>query len=121
MKEPFRVRDRRNAMRLDVKCPCAHTRFDDGGNPYDQRPSKSLNLTAEGVGLHSRFSVDVGEMLKITMALGDDLITFRGKVIYVNFSQGQGFQYGISIKDIDKMDRIALTRYIYYFNPSKTQ
>ena len=54
------------------------------------------------------------------MALGDDLISFRGKVIYVNPSEDQGFQFGTSIKDIAKMDKISLTRFIYYFNPSRT-
>lgn len=72
------------------------------------------------MGLQSSSPVDPGEMLKITMALRDDLISFRGKVIYVNPAGDQGFQFGISIKDIGKMDKIALTRFIYYFNPSQT-
>lgn len=120
MEDQTRSQDRRNSVRLDASCPCSYARFDDQGKPCDQRPSRSINLCSEGVKLQSSFAVDSGEMLKITMALGDNLVTFRGKVIYVNRLKDQDFQFGISIKDIGKMDKIALTRYIYYFNPSKT-
>lgn len=120
MQDRSRHHDRRKSVRLKATCPCTHARFDDEGKPYDQRPSKSINLSSEGIGLRSRFPVDPGEILKITMALGDDLISFRGKVIYVNPSEDQGFQFGTSIKDIAKMDKISLTRFIYYFNPSRT-
>jgi hypothetical protein len=90
-------------------------RFDEEGRPCDQRPSKSLNLCTEGVSLESSFPVDPGEMLRITMALGDTLVTFKGKVIHVNRSDDQSYRFGISVRDIGKADRIALTRYIYYF------
>lgn len=121
MENRSRPHDRRNSVRLGATCPCAHTRFDDEGEPFDQRPSESVNLSFEGVALQSRFPVDPGEVLKVTMALGENLISFRGKVIYVNLAKDTGFQIGISIRDMQKMDKIALTRFIYYFNPAKTQ
>jgi hypothetical protein len=53
------------------------------------------------------------------MALGDQVVSFRGEVVHVNQSGGQRYRSGISITDIGKMDRISLARFIYYFNPSK--
>jgi hypothetical protein len=120
MDDRARPQEKRNAVRLDASCPCTYTRFDDQGKPLSQRPSRSLDLSLSGVRLQSSFPVDLGEMLKITMALGDDLVTFKGKVVYVTHSEEQGFDFGLSIKDIGKMDKIALTRYIYYFKPSKS-
>ena len=63
MENQSRPRDRRSSVRLGATCPCAHTRFDDEGEPFDQRPSKSVNLSVEGVALESRYPVDPGEVL----------------------------------------------------------
>lgn len=104
---------------MPAVCPCTYVQLDHEGAPHDQRPSRTVNLCLEGVGLQSDYPVEPGETVKVTMALGQGLITFRGKVIYVNPSETQGFRFGVSIRDMDKMDKIALTRYIYYFNPSK--
>jgi len=46
------------------------------------------------------------------------LINFKGKVVYVTGSEDQGFELGISIEDIANQDKIALTRFIYYFKGS---
>ncbi len=111
--------ERRNGVRLEASCPCTYTRFDDRGMPYDQRPSRSVDLSLEGVKIRSSFPVELGEVLKITMALGSSLVTFRGEVVHVTHAEGQAFDFGLSIREIAKMDRITLTRFIYYFKPSK--
>lgn len=67
-------------------------------------------VSLKGVRLQSSFPVDSGEVLNITRALGDNLITFKGKAIYVTPSEGQGFELGISIEDIENQDRIALAQ-----------
>jgi hypothetical protein len=113
--------NRRNSVRLSATCPGSHARYDEEGRPFDQRPSRSLNLSSEGVALQSRFPVDLGETLKVTMALGEDLVSFRGEVVYVKPMKGHGFEFGISIRDIGKTDRVALTRFIYYFKPSEAE
>ena len=119
MEDQSRPHERRRSVRLRASCPCTYTRFDDDGNPYDQRPSRSVNLSLAGVALQSDFPVETGETLKISMALGDDQISFRGKVVHVTPTEDQAFRFGISIGDIGKMDKIALTRFIYYFKPFK--
>ncbi len=52
------------------------------------------------------------------MALGTNSITFRGIVVYVKPSGYQDFDLGISIEEIDNQDKVALTQFIYYFNPN---
>ena len=71
-----------------------------------------MNVSQGGVRLQTSFLVDSGEVLDITMALGENLVTFKGKVIYVKPSEDQGFELGISIEDIENQDRTALTRFI---------
>jgi c-di-GMP-binding flagellar brake protein YcgR len=111
--------ERRKWVRINAHCPCTIARFDDEENPIDQSPSTTFDLSSEGVGVDTRFPVQSGETLNITMALGDQVVSFRGEVVHVNQSGGHRYRSGISITDIGKMDRISLARFIYYFNPSK--
>lgn len=77
-----------------------------------------MDVSLGGVRLQSSFLVDSGEVLDITMALGENLVTFMGKVVYVTPSKDQGLELGISIEDIEVQDRAALTRFINDFKGS---
>ncbi len=121
MKNPSRPHERRKSVRLNSICPATYVRFDEQWKPCERRRSRSLDLSPDGVRLQSLFPVDTGELLGITLSLGDQSVSFRGKVIHVTRSKDQSFQFGISIQNIEKMDKIALTRFIYYFKPSKTR
>jgi len=115
MEDTFRYHDRRDSIRLKMDYPALYTRFDTQGRACDQKISHSMNVSLGGVKLQSSFPVDSGETLDISMALGENLITFKGKVTYVRGSEDQGFELGISIQDIEDQDKISLTRFIYYF------
>jgi hypothetical protein len=118
MEDSFRFHDRRGSIRLKMIYPALYTRFDNQGRAYDQKISRSMDVSQGGVRLQSGFQVDFGEVLDITMALEEHLITFKGKVIYVTSSEDQGFELGISIEDIEKGDKITLTRVIDDFRGS---
>jgi hypothetical protein len=118
MEDTFRFHDRRDSIRLKMDYPAIYSRFDNRGREYDQKMSRSMNVSLGGMRLQSSFPVDSGEMLDITVALGENLVAFKGKVIHVTGSEDQGFESGISIEDIEKKDKIALTRFIYYFKGS---
>jgi hypothetical protein len=115
MEDTFRFHDRRDSIRLKMDYPALYTRFDNQGRACDQKISHSMNVSLGGVKLQSSFPVDSGETLDISMALGENLVTFKGKVAYVSGSEDQGFELGISIEDIEDQDKISLTRFIYYF------
>jgi hypothetical protein len=106
--EDIQVSNRKDSIRLKVIYPAIYTRFDNKGGAYDQKICQSMNVSLGGMRLQSGFLLDPGEMLDISIALGENLVTFRGKVIYVTPSEDQGFEFGISIEDIDNQDRIAL-------------
>jgi len=118
MENTFTFQDRRASIRLKMIYPAIYTRFDNQGRAFDQKISRSMNVSQGGVRLQSSFLVDSGEVLDITMALGEDLVTFKGKVLYVKSTEDQGSEFGISIEDIEHQDRIALTRFIDDFKGS---
>ena len=107
-----RPQDRRRSTRLSVNCPVNYARFDTRENPSDQIPSRSIDLSSKGVRLKSGFRVELGQMLKITINLGDNLVTFKGKVVHVNPSVDEGFEMGISFEEMEDQNRIALTRFL---------
>ena len=115
MEDTFRFHERRDSIRLNMDYPALYTRFDNQGRACDQKISHSMNVSLGGVKLQSSFPVDSGETLDISMALGENLVTFKGRVAYVKGSEDQGFELGISIEDIEDQDKISLKRFIYYF------
>jgi hypothetical protein len=115
MENPFRFRDRRASIRLKVEHPALCTRFDNVGRQRDPRISRSINVSLGGARFHSSFSVNTGELLDITMALEDNLVTFKAEVIYVTPSKDQGFEFGVCFIESKHQDRIALNQFIYHF------
>lgn len=121
MEDSYKFHNRRESIRLSMMYPALYTRVDEKGNAYDQKMSRSMNVSLGGVKLQSNYSVDSGEVLDISMALRENLINFQGKVVYVRGSEDRGFELGISIEDIADEDKIALRRFIYYFKGSEQQ
>jgi hypothetical protein len=105
MEDTVGFQDRRGSIRFKMIYPALYTRFDNQGRECDQKISRSMD-------------VSLGEALDITMALGENLVTFKGKVVYVTPSKDQGLELGISIEDIEVQDRVALTRFIDDFKGS---
>jgi hypothetical protein len=118
MEDTVGFQDRRGSIRFKMIYPALYTRFDNQGRECDQKISRSMDVSLGGVRLQSSFLVDSGEVLDITMALGENLVTFKGKVVYVAPSKDQGLELGISIEDIEVQDRVALTRFIDDFKGS---
>lgn len=118
MEDSSRFHNRRASIRLKVIYPALYTRYDGQGRAYDQKMGRSMDVSRGGVKLQSSYPVDSGEVLDISMALRENLVNFKGKVVYVTGSEDQGFELGISIEDIADQDKIALTRFMYYFKES---
>ncbi len=112
MEDTLGFHERRGSIRVKMIYPAIYNRFDNQGRAYDQKISRSMNVSKGGVRLQSSFLVDSGEVLDITMALGESLVTFKGKVVYITPSEDEGFELGISISDIENEDKITLTRFI---------
>jgi hypothetical protein len=118
MEDTVGLQDRRGSIRFKMSYATIYTRFDTQGRECDQKISRSIDVSLGGVRLQSSFLVDSGEVLDITMALGENLLTFKGKVVYVTPSKDQGLELGISIEDIEVQDMVALTRVIDDFKES---
>jgi nucleoid DNA-binding protein len=114
MEDRLTFQNRKDSIRLKVIYPAIYTRFDNKGRPCDQKICRSMNVSQGGVKLQSNFPVDSGEELDVTIALGGNLVAFKGKVVYVASSEGESFEFGISIEEIEDQDKVTLTQFIHY-------
>lgn len=112
MKDQPKLLDRRKSIRFNVVYPVVYTRIDDQGRPSDEKPSSSVNVSLEGLRLRSSFRVDPQEILEITLALAESLVTLLGKVVYVTRSEDQGFEFGISTQRIEYESMTPLVSYL---------
>ena len=62
--------------------------------------------------LESGFAVESEEILEITVALPDILVTMLGKVVCVARSKDQGFEFGVSTKRIEHESMKPLVNYL---------
>jgi hypothetical protein len=87
-------------------------RFDSEGRPFDEKPSNSVNISLGGVRLGSRYPIECEEIVEITIAIEENLVTMLGTVVHVARSKDQGFEFGVSARRIDHENMIPLLKYL---------
>ena len=107
-----RTQDKRHAIRVKVAVPTSYIRFDDKGWVRQLATSRSMDVSSGGVRLRSSYPVDPREVLEITMAFRQRMLTFRGEVVHVTDSKDESLEFGVRIKEIRDEDRIALARFV---------
>jgi hypothetical protein len=112
MGDKFEIQDRRHRDRVKMNYPATYTRYDKWGNPCDQKIAKVADVNLKGVRLQSSFRVEPGEILDVTLALGDNLVSFKGKTIHARLSEEHDYELGVSIEDIDDEQRATLIRFL---------
>ena len=117
MEDKNLLEERRKSVRHDMVYPTIYTRVDKQGEPRDQKPARSLNISVGGMRVETSFHVRRNELLEISVALADNLVTFMGRVIHVSLSKNQEYELGISIEDIENEQRIALNRLVHHLRP----
>jgi hypothetical protein len=76
------------------------------------RSGLTFDLGLEGVAIETRYPLSKGELLEVSMALNSRLISFSGKVIYVQSLKGKKFKAGIRFEVISDQSRCFLERYL---------
>jgi hypothetical protein len=77
MEEKPRDAERRDSVRIKGVYPAVYTRFDEQGRPFEQKPSRSMDVSEKGLRLQSSFPVHPRELLDIAVALRDRVVSFR--------------------------------------------
>jgi hypothetical protein len=72
----------------------------------------TLDLSLEGVAIETRYPVGKGELLEVSMALKSGVVSFSGKVVYVQTLKGKKFNTGIRFEEISEQSRCLVGRYL---------
>jgi hypothetical protein len=74
----------------------------DNGGVANSGIGRTLNVSESGILLETHFPIDPNQQLALTLALGDDLLEIKGKVIYSRKADNGKYQNGIQFTDYDK-------------------
>lgn len=74
----------------------------DGSGVANSGIGRTLNVSEAGILLETHFPINPNQQLALTLALGDDLLEIRGKVIYSRKGDNGKYQNGIQFTDYEK-------------------
>lgn len=82
------------------------------GEALSRRMGRTLNVSQHGFLLESLIPIEVGQQVRINVALDEDLLEINGKVAHVSPSNEKNFRVGIELLAMKERDKEILTKYI---------
>ncbi len=74
----------------------------DGNDVANSGIGRTLNVSESGILLETHFPMDTDQQLALTIAIGDDLLEIKGKVVYSRKGNTGKYQNGIQFTDYNK-------------------
>lgn len=105
------TRERRR-LRIDSRNLVSYTLLDDDGKPIKQGIGRTLDVSENGIRLEAYSPLDPRNVLLLTIGLENDLMEFRGKIVYTKPAQGNRCEHGIQFIDLDEKRSSFLRQYI---------
>jgi len=112
------VEERKN-LRIDSLHLLFYVCCDENNNEVMQGMGKTLNVSEGGIMLETHVSIDVELNVLLTIALEDDLMDFKGKIVNSRKREDGKFEYGIEFVEINHEKRLLLRQYMLIFKDPK--
>lgn len=110
MAENKRRYPRLDSLNLSYIC------LDENGTLIRQSMGRTLNVSQSGICLETCFEIDSKFMLGMTLALEDDLVDIRGRIIYCRPGTNENFETGVQFVEMDEKSGLVLEKFIHLFN-----
>ncbi|MFH1487561.1 MAG: PilZ domain-containing protein [Pseudomonadota bacterium] len=107
--------DKRINKRLDSLNLLSYVCCDDQNTAITQGMGRTLNVSEGGIRIETRLPMDTQWLVSLTVALEDDLMDFKGKVVHSVKREDGNFEYGIEFTAMDEGKRVFLKQYILLF------
>lgn len=108
-------KERRKNARFD-SLNLSYVCVDDQGAVVQESMGRTLNVSEAGICLETHFKIDSHHILTLTIALEDDLVNIKGKVVYSRPGKEEKFETGVEFIEIDQDSRVVLNKFIELFN-----
>ncbi len=89
--------------------------LDENGTLVRQSMGRTLNVSQAGICLETYFGIDPKFMLSMTLALEEDLVDIRGRIIYCRPGTRENFETGVEFVEVDEKSRLVLEKFIRLF------
>jgi len=83
--------------------------------PIKQGIGRTLNVSEGGILLETYSPIEARNMLSLAIGLENDLMDFKGKIIYSKAFRENRFEHGIKFVDLDERKLNFLKQYISMF------
>lgn len=88
---------------------------DEKGVVVNEGMGRTLNVSESGILLETHFATVPSHYLSLTIAIGDDLVDIRGRIVHSSTGEDGKFQAGIQFLDIDDHALEILKKFIQLF------
>lgn len=105
-----RKHDRVESLNLSYICE------DEKGIIVNEGMGRTLNVSESGILLETHFATVPGHYLNLTVAIEDDLVDIRGRIVHSSTGEADKYQAGIQFLDIDDHALEILKKFIRIFN-----
>ncbi|WP_166404972.1 PilZ domain-containing protein [Desulfonema ishimotonii] len=86
---------------------------DQNGQVVSEGMGRTLNVSESGILLETSFCIISRQRIALTIAMGEDLVDLKGRVIRCQDCGNGIFHTGIEFREIGERDRQVLLRYIH--------
>ena len=93
------------------------SRFDEEGFRADLATGRTLDISSGGIRLELYHHLPLRTVVALTLALEDELIDVRGKVVYLEEIDDERCAMGIQFTDMSAEDRETLDRHVEKTSP----
>lgn len=108
------AREKRRQPRYD-SLNLSYVLVDEDGNFIEQSIGRTLNVSESGIRLETHFETNTRQGLLLTIALEDELIELKGKIIYCRAGADAMFETGVVFTEISEKNAGTLKKFIKIF------
>lgn len=107
--------DRRRHIRVD-SLNLSFVCVDDKNTVLYEGMGRTLNVSESGILLETHFLIEPMQTVSLTIALEDELVDIKGKVIHSRSGKNNLYETGIQFYNIDPQTIQTLKKFIKLFN-----
>jgi hypothetical protein len=107
--------DRRKHERKDTQNLIHYTLLGEDGSALTRNMGRTLDVSEEGLLLETHIALDKGQNVLLTVALDEDIVDIKGKIVHSKKSgpaEENTFNSGIEFTNIGPEEKAVLKRYI---------
>jgi c-di-GMP-binding flagellar brake protein YcgR len=113
----------RDDKRKDPRIPSinliSYVSFDEHDQPMMQGMGRTLNVSEGGILLETHVPLDPHRKVRLTIAMEDELVEFKGRIAHSAKREDGGFTTGVEFIEMNDEKRRHLGQYIVLFGGQK--